>query len=238
MARKCDDSCKGCPKCIGEKEIKGLKDFMKKNAELVFPHTFMRFRCLENEETLENLGEIMLHILRGALLGRMKFTGEDWAFIMECVWEQRALEVVRGTKWALMHELCRSTWESQIPFKSVSIGEHFATKVRKIIRIILETAPDDEITQVLREEMSYYDPSGENDRRYMEGRFECMDIDGTNTMIASVGGYHSIRRGKIRKGYKVIKNISKYKTVIHFFRVINKCKIEHQKSPKPMLPVL
>ena len=132
----------------------------------------------------------------------MKFGRDDWQFIIACLWEQRALEIVRGTKWALMHELCRSTWNGYHPFAGDQ-GEHFSTKVRRMIRIIIETAPDKEIAQVLREEMSYYDPRGNNDRRFMEGRCEWMDLEGTNTMIVSVGGYHSIRRGKIRKGYKV-----------------------------------
>ena len=84
----------------------------------------------------------------------------------------------------------------------------FKQKIRKMVRIIIETVPEEEIAQILREEMAYYDPSGENDRRYMEGRCEWMDLEGTNTMILSVGGYHSIRRGKIRKGYKVNNQIS------------------------------
>lgn len=184
-----------------------LKGFMKEHAELVYPYTFTKWQCLENEKTLEDLGEIMLAVLRGALLGRMKFDKDAWEYIMNCLWEQRALEIVRGTKWAMMHELCKSTWGGTRPFAG-DMGDHFGTKVRKMIRIIIETAPDEDIAQALREEMAYYDPSGVNDRRYMEGRFEWMDLEGTNTMIVAVGGYHSIRRGKIKKGYKVCSRIN------------------------------
>ena len=46
-----------------------MKEFMEKNAELVHPHTFTKFQCLENEKVLEDLGDLMLAILRGALLG-------------------------------------------------------------------------------------------------------------------------------------------------------------------------
>ena len=202
MVKKCDGECNNCPKCEGEKEMKNLENFMKENSELVFPHTFVRYQCLENEKVLEDMESIMLRILRGALLGKVKFDAEKWPFFMNCVWEQRALEIIRGTKWALMHELCRSTWGGQTPFEG-NMSEHFSTGVRKMIRIIIETVPDAEIAQALREEMSFYDPSGDNDKRLMEGRFEWLDIEGTNTMIVAVGGYHSIRRGKVRKGYKV-----------------------------------
>ena len=183
--------------------MKILKKFMEENAELVFPYTFTKWQCLENEKTLEDMGELMLKILRGALMGRIKFQRDDWQLVIDCLWEQRALEIVRGTKWAMMHELCRSTWGGSTPFDGDQ-SDHFSTKVRKMIRIIIETAPEKEIAQVLREEMAFYDPSGENDRSYMEGRCEWQDLEGTNTMVISVGGYHSIRRGKIRKGYKVI----------------------------------
>ena len=231
MARRCDKDCKSCPKCDGEKELAKLKIFMKENSELVFPHTFTRFQCLENEKVLEDLGEMLLQVLRGALLGRIKFNEKEWPFIMNVVWEQRALEIIRGTKWALMHELCRSTWGGQTPFEG-NQSEHFSTEVRKMIRIIIETAPETETAQVLREEMSFYDPSGENDRRYMEGRFEWMDIEGSNTMIVAVGGYHSIRRGKVRKGYKV-RQFSKIKGYDKLFsRVTRRWLVVPRKSRK------
>ena len=214
--------------------MKVLKDFMKKNAELVFPRTFIKFQCLEDEKTLEDLGDLMLGILRGALLGRIKFNRDDWQFIVECLWEQRALEIVRGAKWAVMHELCKSSWGGHRPFEG-NMGDHFQTKVRKMIRIIIETVPDKEIAQVLREEMSYYDPSGENDRRYMEGRCEWVDVEGTNTMIVSVAGYHSIRRGKVRKGYKVSYKSEKKLSYNEKFRETSKCNAVLRKFPKPTL---
>ena len=121
---------------------------------------------------------------------------------MNAIWEQRALETVRGTKWAIMKELCKATWRGTNSFKDGSVASDFQTEVRRMVKSIIDIVPDNDLAASLNEQMSFYDPSGENDKRFMEGRLECQDIEGTNTMIIAVGGYHAIRKGKAKKGYK------------------------------------
>ena len=54
----------------GDKLKSELKLFMDKHAEAVFPKTFVKFQCLEKERTLEDLGGIILKILRYSFIIR------------------------------------------------------------------------------------------------------------------------------------------------------------------------
>ena len=157
-------------------------------------------------------------------MGKAKFNSIDWQSIVACIWEQRSLETIKGTKMAMIHALCKASWGTDRPFEDPRT-DHFSTSTRRIVRQILELVPDSDISNQLKEMMAYYDPSHKNDRKYMEGRWEQLDIDGTNTKIISVGGYHAVRRGKPNKNFKgdkVLNGRSSKIAKIHMLAVLGK----------------
>ena len=82
------------------------------------------------------------------------------------------------------------------------LKDYFQSDIHRMINSMVDLMLDEDQQELLNTSVSLYNPSCGNDKGFILGRMEQKDIEEQNMQVIAIGGYFSIRSGRIAEGFK------------------------------------
>ena len=82
------------------------------------------------------------------------------------------------------------------------LKDYFQSDIHRMINSMVDLMLDEDEQELLNTSVSLYNPSCGNDKGFILGRMEQKDIEEQNMQVIAIGGYFSIRSGRIAEGFK------------------------------------
>ena len=179
-------------------------------------------KCLEDLGTLKNMEALCINMLRfaitvnlqkaelyfrDALKGRIKFTKDSWSTFCDYVKECRIYEVLYGLDGVIGHVICVNYRNRQFGWRCEKtqfevLKNYFQSELHRMVNSIADLMLDEDQQDQVDCGISLYSPLHGNDKGFMNGRLEQIDIEGQNMQVITLGGYFAIRNGKIPDDFK------------------------------------
>ena len=162
-------------------------------------------KCVGKLETLEEMGKLCIIILREAVRGQIKFSEVSWKAFCEYVKECRVYEVISGLERAVGHVICTNHrnfgWKKEeIHFDVLKL--YFESGIHGMILSMIDLLLDEHQQEELNSRISLFDPSKGNDKGFLDGRLEQLEINDHNMQVIAIGGYFAIRTNKVPEKFK------------------------------------
>ena len=144
--------------------------------------------CWYDKDFLQGAVDMLTNVLRDTMLGRSKFSAENWKRITEVVLEVRANEILEGIRFILKKEILGE--------KDLTLP---ADDLQQLVKAIIRFAPDENGRNIIDNRVAVYNIRTRNRLDFVKGRLELKEVEGSNMMIVALGGYFCIAKG-IPKG--------------------------------------
>ena len=145
-------------------------------------------------------------MFRACQVGNAKFNTDQWARLMEYIWDCRAAEILKGTKESIIKEIIESTWDRETNrhrrFDVDKISVNFKTEMGRLIRQIIEIYPSDEQKDAIRQAIRLFNPTNKNESQFVNGKMESADVPTMNVQLVSVGLHAGIRNGNLYRHFQ------------------------------------